>query len=101
MKVVLVEGFKVSRFKVSRLIGLRLAGWDHKQAPLTSNQQPTNLPEGNAKGEQPWPIGHACAFNLLTFNLQPNNLKTFNLGLLATLREQTFNLQPTLTQHLL
>ncbi|NEO00869.1 MAG: hypothetical protein F6K50_37225 [Moorea sp. SIO3I7] len=36
-------------------------------------------------------------FQPSTFNLQPSNLLTFNLGLLATLREQpsTFNLQLT------
>ncbi|NEN95092.1 MAG: hypothetical protein F6K50_05995 [Moorea sp. SIO3I7] len=42
-----------------------------------------------ANNLQPWPIGHATRttfnFKFSTFNLQP---LTFNLGLLATLREQ-------------
>ncbi|NEO59577.1 MAG: hypothetical protein F6J98_03815, partial [Moorea sp. SIO4G2] len=53
-----------------------LAGWDHKQAPLTSNQQPNNLPEGKAKGEQPWPKGHATRTTLAKRPRYANKLST-------------------------
>ncbi|NET82167.1 MAG: cobaltochelatase subunit CobN [Moorea sp. SIO1F2] len=65
------SGIKVSKLKVSRL---KVEGWDDKQQPLTSNQQPNNLPEG-----------------------QRRTTKT-NLGQKATLREQPSTKQPSTKQ---
>ncbi|AOY80676.1 MAG: hypothetical protein F6K63_25550 [Moorea sp. SIO1G6] len=46
---------------------------------------------------QPWPIGHAIAFNQTTFNLQPSTKppSTFNQ---TTFNQTTFNLQPSTKQ---
>ncbi|NEO37916.1 MAG: cobaltochelatase subunit CobN [Moorea sp. SIOASIH] len=78
-----VSRLKVSRLKVNRLkvSRLKVEGWEDKQ-------QPNNLPEGNAKGEQP-----------TLLERQRRTTKT-NLGLSATLREQpsTFN-QTTFNQN--
>ncbi|WP_293095392.1 hypothetical protein [Moorena sp. SIO3I6] len=55
-----------------------------------------NLPYSNAKAQQP---NHLQPINFQPINFQPNHLQPINfqpanLGLLATLREQSTNLQP-------
>ncbi|AOY83138.2 cobaltochelatase subunit CobN [Moorena producens JHB] len=82
-----VNRLKVNRLKVNRL---KVGGWD-------DNQQPNNLPEGNAKGKQPTLLEgqrqtteQPSTFNQnqpsTKTNLQPNNLQPNNLQATGNLK---------------